>query len=274
MRRLVSRWLYGAGAITAAGALALGQGTIAGATQKSVNRSGVAAAAAVTYIPPTRPLRYGEKGAAVRSVQRRLAQLHYYPGPVDGVFGADLLEAAWAFREVQGLRVTVRNAAEPITTAFEQALVHPRQPYKLVPGGGADRVEINQNIQVLVLYRNNKPAVIAHVSTGGRYYYPCPGVPSATCGPAITPDGNFHARWFHRGWMTVPLGAVYNPVFFIGDGYAIHGETSVPWYSVSHGCVRLWMDIASWFHRDLSIGGTHPTPIYIRGTGRPYPQSN
>jgi peptidoglycan hydrolase-like protein with peptidoglycan-binding domain len=274
MGKSVRRFLYGAVAIAGAGAVALGQGAMAGAAQVNAGRNAVAAAAETTYTPPGKPLYFGERGAAVRSVQRRLAELHYYPGPVDGVFGQDTLEAAWAFREVQGLRVTVSNAAEPITTAFEQALIHPRQPYQLVPKGGADRVEINQNIQVLVLYRNDKPVLIAHVSTGGRYYYPCPGAPGATCGPAITPDGNYHARWFYRGWMTVPLGAVYNPVFFIGDGYAIHGETSVPWYSVSHGCVRLWMDIAAWFHNDLSIGGAHPTPIYIRGTGRPYPESN
>ena len=46
---------------------------------------------------------YGNKGAAVKSVQRRLAQLHYYPGPMDGKYGADLEQAVWAFKEVQGL---------------------------------------------------------------------------------------------------------------------------------------------------------------------------
>jgi lipoprotein-anchoring transpeptidase ErfK/SrfK len=207
-------------------------------------------------------------------VQRRLTQLHYYPGPIDGVFGQDVLEAAWAFREVQGLGVTIRNAAEPITKAFLAALVNPRQPVSLVRSGGASRVEINQNIQVLVLYQNNKPTLIAHVSTGGRYYYPCPGNPTATCGPAITPDGNFRALWFYPGWLTVPLGTMYNPVFFIGSAYAIHGDIPVPWYPVSHGCVRIWMDIAPWFHKNLNIGGAHPTPIYVRGTAPAYPRSN
>jgi hypothetical protein len=236
--------------------------------------SSVGTAASGTYIPPSKPLHYGETGAAVKNVQRRLAQLHYYPGPVDGVYGSDTQEAAWAFREVQGLRVSLGSEAEPVTRAFEKALVHPRQPGVLVRNGPKNRVEINQNIQVLVLYKNGKPVLIAHTSTGGDYYYPCPGDPSATCGPAITPDGNYRALWFYSGWMTVPLGTMYNPVFFAGSAYALHGDIPVPWYPVSHGCVRLWMDIAPWLHKRLSIGGKHPTPIYIRCYAPPYPDSN
>ena len=46
------------------------------------------------------------------------------------------------------------------------------------------------------------------------------------------------------GWVTVPLGQMYNPVFFIGTAYAIHGDTYVPLQPVSRGCVRIPMDIA------------------------------
>ena len=54
--------------------------------------------------PLTGTLRPGMAGTAVRTLQQRLAQLHYYPGPVNGRFGTDTLEAVWAFKEVQGLR--------------------------------------------------------------------------------------------------------------------------------------------------------------------------
>ena len=50
------------------------------------------------------------------------------------------------------------------------------------------------------------------------------------------------------GWVTVPLGEMYNPVFFIGTAYAIHGDTDLPLQPVSHGCVRIPMDIAEIFH--------------------------
>ena len=82
-------------------------------------------AVTAAYVPPRHDLFYGNKGAAVRSVQRRLAQLHYYPGPVDGKYGADLEQAVWAFKEVQGLPMT-RWSNSVVTWAFRKALVHPQ----------------------------------------------------------------------------------------------------------------------------------------------------
>jgi Putative peptidoglycan binding domain/L,D-transpeptidase catalytic domain len=273
MRMTVRRWLITAGAAAAAGGMVWGQAGAATAARMSP-AAPKAAASSPTYKPPSKPLYYGETGAAVKSVQTRLNQLHYYAGPDDGVYGEDTQQAIWAFREVQGLRVNAYNNAEPANEAFLKALVHPKAPKPLVPKGGATRIEINQNIQVLVFYKNGHVADIFHASTGGRYYYPCPGAPSETCGPAITPDGNYHALSFASGWVQVPLGEMYNPTFFIGTAYAIHGDEPVPWYPASHGCVRIWMDAANWFHTKLSIGGSHPTPIYIRGTAPAYPAGN
>lgn len=279
MRMTVRRWLTTAGATAAVGGMVWAQAGAAtaarvGPAAPAAPAAKSAAASSPAYKPPAKPLYYGEKGAAVRSVQRRLTQLHYYPGKIDGVYGQNTLQAIWAFREVNGLKVTESNEANPANEAFLKALVHPKKPYVLVPKGGATRVEINQTIQVLVLYKKDKAHLILHISSGGRYYYPCPGDPSATCGPAITPDGNYHALSFSPGWVTVPLGYMYNPTFFIGTAYAIHGDEPVPWYPASHGCVRIWMDAAQWFYTKLSIGGSHPTPIYVRGTAPAYPASN
>jgi peptidoglycan hydrolase-like protein with peptidoglycan-binding domain len=63
------------------------------------------------------------RGAAVRALQQRLAQLHYYPGPANGHFGIDTLEAVWAFKEVQGLPTTAgpndgTNSIPPFTPVF------------------------------------------------------------------------------------------------------------------------------------------------------------
>jgi hypothetical protein len=66
---------------------------------------------------------------------------------------------------------------------------------------------------------------------------------------------------FMRGWVHVPLGEMYNPVFFIGTAFAIHGDTDVPLAPVSHGCVRIPMDIAAFFHKLVRIPGE---PVYIR----------
>ena len=107
-----------------------------------------------------------------------------------------------------------------------------------------------------MLYRNNKLALVSHVSTGGGYYYCSDGA----CGYAITPIGHFTTTVFMPGWVTVPLGQMWNPVFFIGTAYAIHGDTYVPLQPVSHGCVRIPMDVAAFFHTLVKTPGT---PVYI-----------
>jgi peptidoglycan hydrolase-like protein with peptidoglycan-binding domain len=267
MRQSVRRWLYCTGVVAAAGVWACAQlGTASAANFTTAAHKAKAATAA--YVPPNQDFNFGAQGAAVRSVQRRLNQLHYYAGKADGKYGQDTAEAVWAFKEAQGLPM---NAATNtlVTYKFRRDLIHPRAPRVLVPKGGANRIEINQNDELLVLYRDNKVKLILHVSSGGGYTYPCPGDSSETCGPAITPDGNYKALSFDPGWVKVPLGTMYNPVFFIGTAYAIHGDIPVPWYPASHGCVRIWMDAANWFHKDVTIGGKHATRIYVRGTA-PY----
>jgi len=123
---------------------------------------------------------------------------------------------------------------------------------------GANRIEVNLAREVLVLYRGNKIELISHVSSGGGYYFCSPG---GGCGYAITPTGNYKTRVYMPGWVQVPLGEMYNPVFFIGTAYAIHGDTDVPLAPVSHGCVRIPMDIAAFFHTLVHIPGE---PVIVR----------
>jgi peptidoglycan hydrolase-like protein with peptidoglycan-binding domain len=264
MSQFMRRWLAGAGVVTVVGAAVLGQVGVSGATTVAT-AARAAPARAATYVPAKRVIYFGEHGEIVRRLQVRLRLLHYYPGAVDGVFGQDTLEAVWAFKEVQGLGT--RNGPDDVSLAMQRKLAHPRLPRVLVPHGGSNlRIEVNQSIQVLVLYHHNKVELISHVSSGGDYYYPCPApYGGETCGPAITPDGDYRARWFQPGWLTVPLGQMYNPVFFIGGAYAIHGDIPVPLEADSHGCVRLPMDIAAFFHNLINISEIHGTPIYIRG---------
>ena len=203
---------------------------------------------------PVQVLTVGMSGAAVTRLQQRLSALDYYPGPVDGQFGQDTLEAVWAFQATQGITPTGE-----VGSVTQQALANPRPPAVLAPGGGSLRVEINLADEVLVLYRANQVALVSHVSTGGGYYF-CN--PDGSCAYAITPTGDFSTTTFMPGWVTVPLGQMYNPVFFIDTAYAIHGDTDVPLQPVSHGCVRIPMDIAQFFYTLVPTPGT---PVYIRG---------
>ena len=215
--------------------------------------AGVAAArvSSSAYVPAKRTLKDGMHGSDVRALQQRLAQLKYYPGTADGQFGSSTLEAVWAFQEVQGL-----SANGVIGAHTAHALVSPRAPQSRYPHGGALRVEVNLGLRVLLLYRNNKLSLVSHVSSGGGYYFCSDG----SCADAITPTGHFTTTRFMPGWVTVPLGQMYNPVFFIGTAYAIHGDADVPLQPVSHGCVRIPMDIAAFFHTLVTAPGT---PVYI-----------
>jgi Putative peptidoglycan binding domain/L,D-transpeptidase catalytic domain len=193
-------------------------------------------------------------GPAVLQLQQRLTALKYYPGPTDGEFGTDTEEAVWAFQETQGLPTS--GTVGPQTQA---ALADPRSPAVLAPDGGSTRVEVNLADEVLVLYQAGQVALVSHVSSGGGYYFCNPG---GGCGYAVTPTGDFHTTTFMPGWVTVPLGEMYNPVFFIGTAFAIHGDTYVPLQPVSHGCVRIPMDIAQFFYTLVPTPGT---PVYVSG---------
>jgi len=240
--------------VLAAAAIAAGcaVGTASAATVSAARPAKAAAYAA--YTPPSRTLSEGMTGSDVKSLQRRLAALKYYPGAIDGQFGNNTLEAVWAFQEVNRLKVT-----GVINAATKRALVHPKTYKSNDPRQDGTRVEVNQAIEVLVLYKNDKIALISHVSSGGGYYYDCG---ADGCAQAVTPNGNYRTTVYMSGWVQVPLGEMYNPDFFIGTAYAIHGDTFVPVYPASHGCVRIPMDIANFFHTLIKTPGTE---VFVYG---------
>jgi peptidoglycan hydrolase-like protein with peptidoglycan-binding domain len=201
------------------------------------------------YTAPKRNLAPGMKGADVKALQERLSSLKYYPGTIDGEFGGNTQAALWAFQEINGIKVT-----GVVDAATKNALVHPKT-YKspAYAGKRATRIEVDQALEVLVLFDNNAIKLISHVSSGGGYYYDCG---SYGCAQAVTPNGTYNTTDFMPGWVTVPLGEMYNPVFFIGTVFAIHGDTYVPVGPASHGCVRVPMDVAAIFHTLVKTPGT------------------
>lgn len=266
------RWLIGLGTATAIGASVLGQAAnAAGAVSASGRQdSGVGGAPVKTaapgsaYTPTTATLTFGSRGPAVKALQRRLNFLHYYAGRVNGYFGWDTMEAVWAFKEVQSGKIIPPNP-DIVGPAMQRQLLHPKLPKAFKPHGGAWRVEINKNIEVLVLYKNSKIELISHTSTAAYYRSDGSGW--------LTPDGSYHALSFIPQWACGSLGCMWNPVFFISTLYAIHGEPNppstfseagVPLNPASHGCVRIPWGISQFFHR-LVRWGSHGTPVYIEG---------
>ena len=218
-------------------------------TAKTVTASVTAAA---SYKPPSRVLAPGMKGADVKALQERLAALKYYPGTIDSEFGSNTQAALWAFQEINGVKVTgVVDAATARRLELPKAYKSPSYT-----GKRATRIEVSQHLEVLVLFVNNKITLISHVSSGGGYYY-------NGGSRAVTPNGTYNTTVYMPGWVQVPLGEMYNPVFFIGTVFAIHGDTYVPVGPASHGCIRVPMDIAAFFHTLVKTPGTQ---VHVYGT--------
>ena len=184
-------------------------------------------------------LEHGDSGEPVAAVQRRLAELHFDPGPADGRFGTGTLYAVQGFQKLAGMAPDGK-----VGPAVLEALADPPFPAPLVPNGEPTRVEVDKARQLLFLYVDGGLRLITHVSTGSDEEY-CAG---GRCGHrAHTPEGGFRFMWRYSGWRESRLGKLYNPVYFTGSGVAVHGSTSVPTYPASHGCVRIPMHIAEYF---------------------------
>ncbi len=59
------------------------------------------------------------------------------------------------------------------------------------------------------------------------------------------PSGVFSTFRVVDGTVTDSLGTLFRPRFFY-QGYAIHGDSSVPPYPVSHGCARISNEAINW----------------------------
>ncbi|MEX0658542.1 MAG: L,D-transpeptidase family protein [Egibacteraceae bacterium] len=203
----------------------------------------------------------------VVAVQRRLTDLRYYVGPLDGAEGPAMRSAVMAFQKVNGL--TVDGAVGATTLA---ALDTPAQP--VLRQGPADRIEIDLNIQVLHLITGGTLERTMPVSSGNGAAYTTSGGGRAN---SLTPVGHFTVERRIRGVRKAPLGTLYDPLYFY-RGWAIHGSNSVPAHPASHGCVRVTRADAVWlFDRaptGMSVslyGGQHTFPAGSAAPGTDNP---
>jgi lipoprotein-anchoring transpeptidase ErfK/SrfK len=189
--------------------------------------------AAVQYRVQFPTLSLGSRGAPVRMLERRLAELHYALRRVNGYFGYDTYEAVLAFQKVHRVSRTGR-----VTAATWRLLSRARVPRARVARG--DHIEVDKSRQVLFEVRNGKVVRAVHVSTGAT---------------GNTPVG----RW--RVYSKTPGyngSRMYYSLFFL-RGFAIHGYASVPPFPASHGCVRTPI----WFAPGLYSRWRRGTTIWV-----------
>jgi peptidoglycan hydrolase-like protein with peptidoglycan-binding domain len=180
-------------------------------------------------------LDFGARGATVAQLGYRLRALHY-AAPDTSVFGPKLLDAVYAFEKVQGLART-----GSVDAAFWARLANPHLPAPRYTSP-ASHIEIDKAHQVLYIVGSSRVTLIVPVSTAG-----IPG--------RFTPTGRFAIYRKVLGFDPSPLGTLFDPMYFT-DGYAIHGNPSVPPYPASHGCVRVPMWLAPFLYATNPYGET------------------
>lgn len=259
-----ARRQLGLAALLTAGAVTLSVSGAGAAQAAAPQPTGVAQvlSAPATVTAPDERLKLGDKGGAVKWLQKRLRMLGYLPGKTDGRYGGTTLAAVWAFQKVNGIKPT-----STIGRATWDALEAPMEPKVLVRNGESTRAEVNLTKQIMVLYVGGQVKLITHISSGSGVAY-CEtaswqGKTQRFCGSATTPTGNFKTTWRRSGWHRSYLGKLYNPIFFNG-GIAFHGALSVPLAPASHGCVRLPMNVAEALPGLLGKG----VPVHVRGRFR------
>lgn len=183
---------------------------------------------------PLPRLTLGDSGSAVAELQRRLTALHYWVGPANGYFGDSTQQAMFALDKAAGIPRT--GVLGPVARA---ALERGAEPKPRAASGNL--VEVNLSKDLVMIIRHGKLAWTLNTSTGGGYTYTSDGVTSV----AITPKGVFHIYREIDGVDTDSLGTLWRPKFFTG-GYAIHGDSYVPAYPASHGCVRVSDEAINW----------------------------
>jgi peptidoglycan hydrolase-like protein with peptidoglycan-binding domain len=238
----------------------------------------------------------GMVGDDVTAVQQRLTDLGFSPGPIDGIFGSGTQQAVWAYEKLV-LKTPRSSAKGRVTNEMWQVMqdritIPPRRP----TGAGSIHVEIYVPEQVLIVFADDVPKLIAHISTGVQnpdgtpekwceiltYDTGTNGEPLAEpvtrdeCALAKTPGGIFRFTRRYAGKREGPLGGMMNPVYF-NYGIAVHGADNVPLEPASHGCVRLNQRIGEVFPSLVKKGdlvyvwaqdGKEPEQ-YTRGESKP-----
>jgi hypothetical protein len=197
------------------------------------------------------------------------------------VYGKLTIQAVWAFEKlVMGTprsQATGQVTPEMWDRMQDPIVIRPRRP----TGGLADHTEIYLPEQVLIVFHADRPAVVAHVSSGelaqgADGFTPwwdsaaeyCETVTidtddngnvleeafeEAICGRSYTPPGVFEAYKAIEGRRESRLGGMYDPIY-INQGIAIHGALNVPLEPASHGCIRVSQYLGENLQSVLDIG--------------------
>lgn len=181
--------------------------------------------------------------AEAKEAERRLSEMGYWTGPVDGAIDGATRSALVAFQKWEGREITGRLTLDELEAI--RSATSPR-----ARDAGYQHVEVDIDRQVLLLIDKQGAVIkILPVSTGSGKKYSEKG----GSGLAYTPKGRFRVYGKAFGWKRSPLGLLYYPNY-ISDGIAIHGNPAVPSRPESHGCIRIPMFASRTVSNLLPVG--------------------
>jgi peptidoglycan hydrolase-like protein with peptidoglycan-binding domain len=180
--------------------------------------------------------------AQTREAERRLSELGYWTGAVDGVFDTASRSALIAFQKWEGLAITGQLTLDELEAIRTSASPKARDL-------GYAHVEVDLDRQVLMMVKDDGSVKVLPVATGNGKLFHDEGQTSI----AYTPRGRFIVYDKEVGWHTGSLGSVYY-ANFISGGVAIHGSRNVPNEPASHGCIRVPMFAAREVSKLLPVG--------------------
>jgi hypothetical protein len=180
--------------------------------------------------------------AQIMEAERRLSELGYWTGPVDGRLDEGTTSALIAFQKWEGREITAKLTLAELEAIRTGAAPQARDL-------GYAHVEVDVDRQVLMLIDEEGAVRMLPVSTGNDKQFMDQGQMSV----AYTPRGRFVVYDKTYGWENGDLGSVYY-ANYISGGVAIHGYLTVPTTPASHGCIRIPMFAAREMSRLLPVG--------------------
>jgi peptidoglycan hydrolase-like protein with peptidoglycan-binding domain len=180
--------------------------------------------------------------AQIREAERRLADLGYWTGAVDGQFDSATRAALTAFQKWEGRPVSGQ------LTLDELEAIRTTTPPK-ARELGYEHVEVDVDRQVLLLVNEDGGVKVLPVATGNGKEFFYDGQTSV----GYTPRGRFLVYEKGVGWENNRPGSMYYPNYISG-GIAIHGSYNVPPKPASNGCIRIPMFAAREVSKRLKPG--------------------
>ena len=179
--------------------------------------------------------------AQTREAERRLSELGYWTGPVDGRFDPATRSALIAFQKWEGRTLTGRLTIDELEAMRNAVTPAPRD-------GNYAHVEVDVDRQVLLIVDDKERVRVLPVSTGTDKPFTYDGQTSI----AYTPRGRFVIYEKGVGWEDNLPGMYY--ANYLSGGIAIHGSHNVPAQPASHGCIRIPLFAAREVSRMLQLG--------------------